>query len=45
MPLAQLAKCFLAIRQFAGFGLHKPSLNLGGYIGAILGQRSFVCMF
>jgi hypothetical protein len=44
MPLAQLAECFLAIHQFATFGLRIAVFDLGGDIGAILGQPSFVFM-
>ena len=44
MPLAQLAKCFLAIHHFAALGLRKAVLNCGGDISAIPRQPSFVCM-
>ena len=44
MPLAQLAKCFVAIHQFATLGLRKALLNFGGDIGAIFSQPSFVRM-
>jgi hypothetical protein len=44
MPLAQSAKCFLAIHQFTAFGLRKAMLNFRGNIGAIICQPSLVFM-
>ncbi len=44
MPVAQLAECFLAVHQFAAFGLRVAMLDFGGDIGAILSQPLFVFM-
>ena len=42
MPLAELAKCFVAIDQLAAFCLSEAMLDLCGNVGAILGQPLLV---
>jgi hypothetical protein len=44
MPLAQSAECFLAIHQFAAFGLRIAVFDLCADISAILSQPLLVFM-